>query len=259
MITRDRPSSFLTLPQCSNISGATIYSFCIGKPFNRFITFHCEKAGIRSRVPSVIGQFLKHAGDWMRYRNGEPLYYVWVLENPPATNEKPRGGINCHILIHVPDDHWKDFFSARRAWLVASGGTWKRGVIENTPIRFYRHGVDIFDYLGAGLIGSLRYILKGAHPSACERFDIDYRPQGMIKGKRCGYSESLSPLRRAWDPISLSRYPGIWIGSPASRRLRLFVYGFAEFAACARHPASQSAGQWGCEATGAQKQARQGG
>jgi hypothetical protein len=233
MLSKYRRSDKLAEHHCMNVIGAAVYAFCINRPLNRHVVIHWEKADLFNSPRESNSRLLKYAGDWMRYRTGEPLYYVWVLENPRRGDSR-LGGMHAHILIHVTDQLWHDFRSELRGWLAECGASLKPGVLHaETFPSWSSYRFDVLRFVGEGLVGSLRYVLKGVNPAACDRFGIEPRNQGMIIAKRCGYSESLSPCRRKWTVITFPDRPKIHVAGSELRALHLIEYDFPEFAKCA--------------------------
>jgi len=76
-----------------------------GRPLNRYVTIHLERAlGAsspgRRAIPKagggpamMLAQWLKSLRDWLAY-HGHEAAFLWVRENPT--------GEHAHILLHLP-------------------------------------------------------------------------------------------------------------------------------------------------------------
>ena len=111
----------------------------------------------------------------------------------------------------MPPHLLRGFHRLRYDWLERSGIPYGKGVLKSKPIRCSRRQDRLDDYLCKGLRGLLRYILKGIEE---KRFGIDPQPQGEIIGKRCGYSEVLSPSKWVWPERSVPKHPKIRLSGP---------------------------------------------
>ena len=151
-------------------------------------------------------------GDWLRHKV-VPFYCVWVLET--------KGGLNLHLLIHVPDQLQKRFSLRAKRWLVASGGDSCSRVLRTKRIRHSKSRDEFFDYLEKGLFGLLRYVSKGIERNAAGEFAIRPTPQGRIIGKRAGWSETLGRDRRTWPIRRHPKYPKVFIAGQECRKRRL--------------------------------------
>jgi hypothetical protein len=196
-------------------------ALAIAKPFNRHLVIHAQKISLdQDTIHAFITAFFHHAGDWIRENCGQPICYLWVIENPPFIDGK--GGLHFHALLHIPDELWDRFKILQRRWLRLSGGKPKSGGLVSTPLEFY--GEDPADYLDHGLFGVTRYIFKGLHPDLCPSYGIDHDPQGWVSGKRFGYAEVLSPSRADLAPISSPQNPRFKLSSRESRARRMMNY-----------------------------------
>ena len=223
----NRWSRFLSNADAHKLYDAVRYSYCIERTLNRHLVIHWERAGVKSNVQRATTAFLKHAGDWMRHNPIGPLTYVWVLENPPVSEDRFGGGLNVHIVIHVPDEWATEFRRRCDAWVRASGGEVRPKVLRLGQVP-KRRSFDSYDNLKKGIIGLLVYVFKGADDTTCREFCISHEPQGTIHGKRCGYSESLGPKRRHFPTTALPRYPRIRVAGVRTRRGLFFDIAFWE-------------------------------
>jgi hypothetical protein len=229
-----RPSRHLRENEARRVIDAACFAVCIGRPLNRHITIHLNRAKV-SCSHSFITRFLKHAGDWLRYRADIAPHYVWVLENPPG------GGLNVHILIHVPTAHVADFNRAQRRWIKMSGALNRPGVLRSSDIWYSDFSRGLQPYLCDGLWGILKYLLKGLAPESAERLGIAPQDEGPVHGKRSGCSEALGPARR-W--VQERPRPASAVRFSAASRMRHFI----------RHTCPELAG---CDAAQAVEDAEQ--
>lgn len=205
------------------------HSFCIGLAVNFAIHIHLQKGGISmSECHGFITKFLHKSGEWLRRNSGKRPAFIWVLENPPSTmtgEDEFRGGLHLHVLIHVPRELVRPFQKRLRRWGQQAGLRWRRNVLRSRSIFYSGPEDDIFRFVEKGMMGMIAYLLKGSEPAACELLQIGHwsaRNQGLLTGKRCGYSESLSPKKTCWPARRLERHPGIWLASQESRRGRIW-------------------------------------
>jgi len=218
------PALFNTGRQSRMLLDAVGRSFCIGRPANFFITLHLKRASIEpSGAHKFIGKFLKCLGDWYRRTVGGSPIFIWQLENPSYFDEQDnlRGGLNAHLLVHVPIEHANVFKRRMRKWISVAGGKRRSGVIRGGHINGAGEFLE-WEFLG-GLLRTARYVLKGTDPCACAELGIqnaNKRDQGKIVGKRCGISQSLSSRNWRWPFIRTSR-PEISVAGPERRRRRM--------------------------------------
>jgi hypothetical protein len=246
-----KPSNHVFIYRAGAVIDAVLYSYCIGRKLNRFITIHFGKAGVRgsSEARRLLEDFLKHGGDWLSKRGLGPPCYVYVLENPQ------NGGLHAHVLLHVPREHWKPFAKFARGWIkrgvVSVGGKYQKGVLVDKPVLFCSErearNASASDVIEKGLLGSLLYLLKGAEAGTLALLGLDeeavarlppkLRPscQGFISGKREGFSNALSRQRHAFPSVEIRS--GMWMaGREAHARAALKMFGLEFVAPSSREP-----------------------
>jgi len=213
-------SYHLTLNQAHAIIAAADHAFCIGRPLNQFVTIHFNKAGITA-THAFVTAFFKLTGDWLRASTKEPPYYVWVLEN------EQNKGLHLHLLVHVPFGRKGQFKKLANRWLDRLGTNRQADALDIRPVRHScrmqsaKSVSTIWAYLGHwggwyqrdGLKGALGYMLKGLSAVNCVAIGIGHQPQGIVTGKRCGFSEALGPTWRkrieaTWRQ-PMPKHPGI--------------------------------------------------
>jgi hypothetical protein len=244
-------SNYVSINQASAIVDAVLYAFCRAKWLNRFITIHFGKAGVRSYADArgLLEDFLKHAGDLLSKRGLGPPCYVYVFENPEG------GGLNAHILLHVPFDEWHSFAKLERGWIKRAvkklGGRYQKGVLDYEPVYYCREFMagkaSLSDFIEKGLLGSLLYLLKGGEAGTPSLLGLDAdavsrlspklrpSPQGIISGKRVGFAEALSRTQHFFPRREIR--PGIWMsGREAHARATLRAFGLEFVAPNSRAP-----------------------
>jgi hypothetical protein len=165
-----------------NLHHATRYSERIGLPLNRFVTINLTMLGC---APKEAGHIFRRMvaqrfAPWLRRsdanKKGVPPTYVWSLE--------AGGGFTaCHWLVHVPERMHRAFTAKLREWL--------GGLIGGQPETCATDVRPIYN-----LIGARRYVLKGTEPLWAEHLAVRAVPQGLVFGKRSGFSRNLGPAAR---------------------------------------------------------------
>lgn len=151
-----------------------------GRPLNKFVTINFQKTDCPE--PLVSRQFQKLRANffapWLR-RKGRPSdgppTFVWSIEN--------KGTIAAHWLVHVPKGRITDFKRQLPRWIEAVAGE----INCNSAIKI----VHAYAPPGAG-----RYMLKGINPAVADLYRIRVVPQGIVHGKRSGFSKCLGPTER---------------------------------------------------------------
>lgn len=165
-----------------NLHHATRYCEMIGLPLNRFVTVNFSLTGCNDNHESHTFRKLlaERFAPWLRRtaRNVQGIAptYVWTME---------AGGrqIAAHWLVHVPKDCARAFERKVADWLASlTGGTPDAGAIKVQPI----HNV----------IGLRRYVLKGVDPAWATHLGVRHVDQGIVIGKRSGFSRNLGPCAR---------------------------------------------------------------
>lgn len=147
----------------------------IGKPLTCFITAHLEKAGI---APDMASRWMRqHLELLKKYheRNGMFFSCIWVLEN------SGKNGVHAHVLIHRP------------AVLPMHPMTYRARVQRMFKLPNRKGMLKVEKFYGwqsyaENLEQVENYILKGIRPEVASRFNVKPFPQGVIIGKRIGWS-----------------------------------------------------------------------
>ena len=93
----------------------------------------------------------------------------------------------------------------------------KPGALKRKAVRHSGPEADPEMYLKHGIWGLVRYLLKGMSDEIAAMPEITRENQGVVIGKRIGYSEALGEQHR-WHPVAVSSRPGLFIAGQDSRR-----------------------------------------
>ncbi len=178
-----RTSRHINRKPASNFIHAIRVAAALETPLNQFVTFNFTRTCCPSKL--VSQQFEKLRDNffcpWLRRSKrvrarAKPPAYVWVIENA-------GGCLNVHWLVHIPKGRVRDFRQRLTDWLAAVAGE-----IECTSAIHVRHAPRP---IGAG-----KYMLKGIDPLYAPFFRIRHVAQGVVYGKRSGFSRGLGPMVR---------------------------------------------------------------
>lgn len=164
-----------------NIHHATRYATRIGLPLDNFITINMTQAGWTGEEASAAFRkvLAERFSPWLRRNpenDNEPTpTYVWALEG--------AGGQHAiHWIVHIPAKLKKGLKAKLERWLAADLEPIPPSAIDIRPV--------------TNIIGARRYILKGISPLWADHLGVIHVPQGLIVGKRSGFSKNLGPLAR---------------------------------------------------------------
>lgn len=174
-----RRSHHIRRQQATNIKPAIRLAEKRGVPLNRFVTINftnlgCDEASVSNAFAKIRERFARWLRSGSTKTNPQAAAFVWVIENG-------GGHLAAHWLVHVPDARLIDFQNRLRGWVCKATGT---AAIEGTALDIKRAGTP----LGAG-----KYMMKGIDPAYADFYGITHVPQGLVHGKRCGFSQSLGP------------------------------------------------------------------
>ena len=164
-----------------NIHHARRFAEDVGHAFNVHVSLNLSMCGFSPELASRVWQRLisQRFSPWLRrtaLQDGElSPTYVWTLE-------APHGGVGVHWLVHLPDRLVPLLKPKLVGWIKGLGGTLPPGALAIGEI----HNV----------IGMTRYVLKGIEPVWSAHLAVRPVSQGMIIGKRSGFSRSLGPTSR---------------------------------------------------------------
>ena len=177
-----RRSAQIGRKPAANIHHATRLAERIGYPLNQFVTInytqtacHPENATAMFRV-LLAGWFSRWLRRHPKNKKQNPPAYVYVFE-------AAGGQLAVHWLVHVPRGLIREFWRQLPAWIEATAGS-----IDGPSTIKHRR---IY-----GIVGAKRYILKGMDPHFARAWKIRPSPQGVVIGRRSGFSRSLGPTAR---------------------------------------------------------------
>jgi hypothetical protein len=178
-----KPKAFIRLLPASNWHHAIRLSIAKNLPFNQFVTINfamtdCveeETSEAFSKIRDQFGKFVTRPPKALSHHRVPPTH-AWVRENPD----------NCcphaHWLVHVPEALAADFPAKIEQWVRTAAGQ----IYDDCAI-------DIRPALAEELLGAELYLLKGMYPPQAQSFHIIPEDQGIVTGKRSGFSENLGP------------------------------------------------------------------
>jgi len=178
----DRVSAHINRYPAVNLHHATRVAAIQGEPLNLMVSINFDLLGVRPSEASRLLQKLisQRFAPWLRRTaandNQIRPTYVWSLEAPDGT-------LNGHWLLHLPKS-LSSAFAARLA-------LWAEGLTGRAPEPHAFHVQPIYN-----LIGARRYALKGINPVWAKHLGVSHVPQGIVIGKRSGFSRNLGPTAR---------------------------------------------------------------
>jgi hypothetical protein len=102
--------------------------------------------------------------------------YIWTLENVAAATA-------AHWLVHIPKGIRRAFATKLEAWVESLSGSKPQARTIQIK-RVYN------------IIGARRYVLKGVNPAWAHHLGVRSSDQGIVNGKRSGFSRNLGPAAR---------------------------------------------------------------
>jgi hypothetical protein len=176
-----RVSHFIKRRPAVNFHHATRYADKIGLPLNRIITINFSALGC---PPDLVSKFLQmmisqRFAPWLRRTSAikVPLTYVWCIEGAGQQ-------MAAHLLVHIPVPIIREFEARLRQWLC---GLFDAAELDPAVV----HIREVYN-----LIGARRYLLKGVDPAWANHLGIQPVAQGLVVGKRSGFSRNLGPTAR---------------------------------------------------------------
>jgi hypothetical protein len=178
--SQPRVSRYINRKPAAHLLNAINLARHIGRPLNQFVTLTFEHTDCPPEIVSQQFERLRdnYFGPWLR-RNGRgppsPPTFVWSIEN--------AGVCAVHWLVHIPRARVMEFRARLPGWLEAVAGE-----VRCTSAIHVRHAPTPG---GAG-----RYMIKGLDPIYAPHYDVRHVPQGIVHGKRSGFSRCLGPAVR---------------------------------------------------------------
>lgn len=177
----NRSSRHINRTPAVNIHHATRCAERCGIPLNVFITINFTDVGADEGASLAFRKLLNQRfAPWLR--RTAPLgkllapTYVWSLENTRKTTA-------AHWLVHLPVEVRGAFSKKLQLWVEDITG--KRPLPNTIQVK------SIYS-----IIGLRRYILKGVNPMWANRLGVRSSDQGIINGRRSGFSRNLGPVAR---------------------------------------------------------------
>ena len=167
----------------ANLHHATRVAERIGKPLNQFVTINYSLTMCPPREASAAFRRLLASwyARWLRrhrkLKGRCPPTHVWAFE---AAGEQ----VAVHWAVHIPRGLVREFRRSLPQWIASTVG-------EPVPHDTVKHR-PIYN-----VTGLKRYVLKGMDPHFAPKWKIRPVPQGLIIGKRSGFSRNLGPTARA--------------------------------------------------------------
>lgn len=165
-----------------NIHHATRFAERIGRPLNQSVTINLSQMGCSHAAASGLFRRIlaNRFAPWLRRAapniDGVAPTYVWTLE--------AAGGQDAvHWLVHIPKPLMGVFREKLLEWIIEVA----REPIDATAL----HITPVYN-----LVGVRRYILKGVSPVWGSHLGVRPVPQGVVVGKRSGFSRNLGPAAR---------------------------------------------------------------
>jgi hypothetical protein len=178
-----RQSRVIRQPAAANLLNAVNLAQAKGLPLNQLVTINLRNAavGVEDASRLLAGLRDDHMNPWLRRpqrRQGLPGVqptFVWSIENPDF--------VHIHMLVHVPAARLEAFHERMALWVAEAFG------IDNDPVAY--HARDAY-----GPPGAAKYMIKGLDPVAARLYGVQPSEQGLVVGKRCGFSENIGPTER---------------------------------------------------------------
>lgn len=177
----DRSSRHINRVPAVNIHHATKYAQRQGLPLNRMVTVDFTELGVADRASRLFRQLLaQRFAPWLRrsapVRAKSAPTYVWALESTAGTTA-------AHWLVHIPSGATRAFVAKLATWLEALAG--------NRPQERTIQVKRVYN-----LVGARHYVLKGINPAWASHLGVRPSDQGIVNGKRSGFSRNLGPAAR---------------------------------------------------------------
>ncbi len=177
-----RLSSFIKRKPASNLHHATRFAAIIGRPLNQSVAINFAKTSVSEGDVAERFHLLRATrfAPWLRRhpknKKGCPPTYVWVLE--AAGNQ-----IGAHWAVHIPRGMVREFRRRLPLWIASVAGEPEGpGVMKARPIY--------------NITGLKRYMLKGVDPAYGALYRVRPVDQGVVVGRRSGFSRNLGPTVR---------------------------------------------------------------
>lgn len=181
--------------QVTNMTPAQRLAEKLGFPLNTLVTINFDHTDCApEQVGTAFAKLRAYFGRWpgsAAARSGKktPPTFEWVVEN--------ANSLAAHWLVHIPLGSKRDFKERLPVWLTrATGGITCPSAIDIRPAHHPK--------------GLIKYLKKGVDPAYADHYRVTAIPQGLVHGKRCGFSQNLGPAacrqqRTYWTQIKQDR------------------------------------------------------
>lgn len=181
---QDRQSHFIRRKPASNLHHAVRIAKAIGLPLTHTVTLNFSLVAVDQRLAGRAFARLRTQlfGHWARRpsrKHGGKAFtptFVWVVE-------AVDGFVHIHWMLHLPCGRITDFRERLPSWVAAVAGE-----IQGENALTFR--------VAYNPRGFARYMLKGMDPALAETYGIDPKAQGLVHGKRSGFSQNLGPAAK---------------------------------------------------------------
>lgn len=179
--TPQRLSQHINRVPAVNIHHATRFAQRAGVPLNTMVTVNFTELDASEKASRLFRRLLaQRFAPWLRRsaptKTKFAPTYVWTLESVASTTA-------AHWLVHLPKGVRRAFATKLDAWLASLSG--RKPQARTIQIkRVYN------------MIGARRYVLKGVNPAWANHLGVRPSDQGIVNGKRSGFSRNLGPAAR---------------------------------------------------------------
>lgn len=174
-----RASTYIQYNEALKYREAVYQSTANGTPLNTFLTVNLEQLGTSPKKCSAqLRTSLQKLRKYLT-RRGCQWYAVWVLEH------SPKSKTHAHIIIHRNETLLKDWRLFRK--LVCCAFEYPNPPKRTIKFKRLPRGATF----SVNLHNVMRYTLKGIRPEVSHLLNLEYHPQGMIYGKRIGWTRGL--------------------------------------------------------------------
>jgi hypothetical protein len=179
--TAERSSRHINPVPAVNIHHASRFAQRVGHPLNTMVTVNITELEAERQASRLFRKLLtQRFAPWLRrsptLRARTAPTYVWTLENTAATTA-------VHWLVHIPKGATRVFAAKLAAWF--------EGLSGKPPLSRTIQVKKVYN-----LIGARRYLLKGVNPAWASHLGVRPSDQGVVNGKRSGFSRNLGPAAR---------------------------------------------------------------
>lgn len=188
-----RTSAAIKRRPAVNLHHAQRYAEMLGVPMRLFVTINFTLLGIPPAEAVLLFRFIlcQRFAPWLRRtclnKTGLAPTYIWVAE-------AAGGHLAVHWLLHLPPQLLLQFRGKLSAWLTGAGTT----DLHSRALNIKRV---------TNVVGLRRYMLKGTEPLWAKHLGVRHQPQGIVIGKRSGFSKNLGPTARQGGGYQPRRVP----------------------------------------------------